>query len=71
MVKGKTMIKVKNPNQFNIFDPLDFLTPERSTMRDISWPVYSESVFCHQFLAIKLPSILMKLMASRPKSFTP
>jgi hypothetical protein len=26
-VKDKNMIKVKNPNQLNIFDPWDFLTP--------------------------------------------
>ena len=32
------MIKVKNPNQFNIFDPWDFLTPKRRQMLDTGWP---------------------------------
>ena len=32
------MIKVKNPNQLNIFDPWDFLTPKRRNMLDNSWP---------------------------------
>ena len=33
IVKGKIMIKVKNPNQLNIFDPWNFLTPKRRQMR--------------------------------------
>jgi hypothetical protein len=37
-VNGKTMIKVKNPNQLNIFDPWDFLTPKRRQMLDAGWP---------------------------------
>jgi hypothetical protein len=32
------MIKVKNPNQLNIFDPWDFLTPKRRQMLDVGWP---------------------------------
>jgi len=32
------MINVKNPNQLNIFDPWDFLTPKRRNMLDNSWP---------------------------------
>jgi hypothetical protein len=32
------MIKVKNPNQLNIFDPWDFLTPKRRQMLDAGWP---------------------------------
>lgn len=38
MVKGKIMIKVKNPKQLNIFDPWDFLTPKRRQMLDAGWP---------------------------------
>ena len=38
MVKGKIMINLKNPNQLNIFDPWDFLTPKRRKMLDNSWP---------------------------------
>jgi len=38
MVKGKIMIKVKNPNQLNIFDPWDFLTPKRRQLLDAGWP---------------------------------
>lgn len=38
MVKGKNMITVKNPNQLNIFDPWDHLTPKRRKMLDNSWP---------------------------------
>jgi hypothetical protein len=39
-VKDKIMINVKNPNQLNIFDPWDFLTPKRRQMLDAgSWPV--------------------------------
>jgi len=37
-VKDKNMIKVKNPNQLNIFDPWDFLTPKRRQMLDAGWP---------------------------------
>jgi len=37
-VKGKIMISIKNPNQLNIFDPWDFLTPKRRKMLDKSWP---------------------------------
>jgi hypothetical protein len=33
------MIKVKNPNQLNIFDPWDFLTPKRRQMLDAGWPI--------------------------------
>ena len=36
--KGKIMINIKNPNQLNIFDPWDFLTPKRRKMLDNSWP---------------------------------
>ena len=32
------MIKVKNPNQLNIFDPWDFLTPKRRQMLNAGWP---------------------------------
>ncbi len=32
------MIKVNNPNQLNIFDPWDFLTPKRRKMLDAGWP---------------------------------
>jgi hypothetical protein len=32
------MIKVKNPNQLNIFDPWDFLTPKRRQMLESGWP---------------------------------
>lgn len=32
------MIKVKNPNQLNIFDPWDFLTPKRRQLLDAGWP---------------------------------
>jgi len=38
MVKGKNMITVKNPNQLNIFDPWDHITPKRRKMLDNSWP---------------------------------
>jgi hypothetical protein len=38
VVKGKIMINIKNPNQLNIFDPWDFLTPKRRKMLDNSWP---------------------------------
>jgi len=37
-VKGKFMIKVKNPNQLDIFDPWAFLTPKRRPMLDTGWP---------------------------------
>ena len=32
------MIKVKNPNQFNIFDPWGFLSPKRRKILDAEWP---------------------------------
>jgi len=32
------MIKIKNPNQLNIFDPWDFITPKRRQMLDADWP---------------------------------
>jgi len=32
------MITVKNPNQLDIFDPWDFLTPKRRQMLDHGWP---------------------------------
>jgi hypothetical protein len=32
------MIKVKNPNQGDIFDPWDFLAPKRRRMLDAGWP---------------------------------
>ena len=32
------MIKVKNPNQLDIFDPWAFLTPKRRQMLDTGWP---------------------------------
>jgi len=38
MVKGKIMIKVKNPNQLDIFDPWAFLTPKRRQLLDSGWP---------------------------------
>ncbi len=31
------MIKIKNPNQMNIFDPWDFLSPKRRQLLDHSW----------------------------------
>ncbi len=37
-VKGKNMIKVKSPNQLNIFDPWAFLTPKRRQMLETGWP---------------------------------
>ncbi len=45
-VKDKIMIKVKNPNQLNIFDPWDFLTPKRRQMLDAGWP----GLFCEHIL---------------------
>ena len=32
------MHNIKNPNQLNIFDPWDFLTPKRRRMLDNGWP---------------------------------
>jgi hypothetical protein len=32
------MLNIKNPNQLNIFDPWDFLTPKRRRMLDTGWP---------------------------------
>jgi hypothetical protein len=32
------MRNVKNPNQLNIFDPWDFLTPKRRQMLETGWP---------------------------------
>ena len=32
------MVKVKNPDQLNIFDPWDFLTPKRRQMLESGWP---------------------------------
>ena len=32
------MLNIKNPNQLNIFDPWEFLTPKRRKMLDESWP---------------------------------
>ena len=32
------MRKVKNPNQLNIFDPWEFLTPKRRQMLETGWP---------------------------------
>ena len=32
------MIKVNNPNQLDIFDPWEFLTPKRRQMLDTGWP---------------------------------
>jgi len=44
-VKGKIMIKVKNPNQLNIFDPWDWLTPKRRQMLDAGWPgIFREQI---------------------------
>jgi len=37
-VKGILMIKAKNPNQLDIFDPWDFLTPKRRQLLDAGWP---------------------------------
>jgi hypothetical protein len=37
-VKGGIMINIKNPNQRNIFDPWDFITPKRRKLLDSSWP---------------------------------
>ncbi|MBN1684705.1 MAG: transposase [Gammaproteobacteria bacterium] len=45
MVKGKIMIKVKNPNQLNIFDPWHWLTPKRRQMLDAGWPgIFREQI---------------------------
>ena len=53
--KGKIMINIKNPNQLNIFDPWDFLTPKRRKMLDNSWPgLFREHI---------LPSILVHKVA--------
>ena len=38
MVKGKFMIKVKDPNQLYIFDPWATLTPKRRQLLDSGWP---------------------------------
>jgi hypothetical protein len=35
--KGNIMINIKNPNQMNIFDPWDFLSPKRRKLLDESW----------------------------------
>lgn len=32
------MIKVKDPNQLDIFDPWAFLSPKRRQMLDSEWP---------------------------------
>ena len=32
------MRNIKNPNQLNIFDPWDFLTPKRRRMLENGWP---------------------------------
>jgi hypothetical protein len=32
------MLNIKNPNQLNIFDPWEFLTPKRRRMLDDGWP---------------------------------
>jgi hypothetical protein len=32
------MRKVKNPNQLDIFDPWQFLSPKRRQMLDVGWP---------------------------------
>ena len=32
------MIKVKNPNQLDIFDPWAFLTPKRRQLLETGWP---------------------------------
>jgi len=37
-VKGKIMIKVKDPNQLDIFDPWAFLSPKRRQLLDSGWP---------------------------------
>lgn len=37
-VKGKNMIKVKDPNQLDIFDPWAFLSPKRRQLLDSGWP---------------------------------
>jgi len=37
-LRAKIMVKVKNPNQLNIFDPWDFLSPKRRQMLDVGWP---------------------------------
>lgn len=36
-LKGDFMLKIKNPNQMNIFDPWDFLSPKRRQLLDQSW----------------------------------
>lgn len=41
------MIKVRNPNQLDIFDPWHFLTPKRRQMLECGWP----GLFRHQILA--------------------
>jgi hypothetical protein len=38
MVRGKIMIKVKDPNQLDIFDPWASLTPKRRQLLDSGWP---------------------------------
>ena len=35
---NQTMIKVKDPNQLDIFDPWAFLTPKRRQLLDSGWP---------------------------------
>jgi len=37
-VKANIMLNIKNPNQLNIFDPWEFLTPKRRRMLDDGWP---------------------------------
>ena len=32
------MLNIKNPNQLDIFDPWDFLTPKRRRLLDVGWP---------------------------------
>ena len=52
MVKFKIMRNVINPNQLDIFDPWDFLTPKRRQMLDAGWQAYFKSISCHSFLLV-------------------
>jgi len=38
IVKGKIMYNVKNPNQLDIFDPWDHLTPKQRQLLEAGWP---------------------------------
>jgi hypothetical protein len=38
VVKGKIMYKMKSPNQLDIFDPWDHLTPKQRQLLEVGWP---------------------------------